>query len=189
MEISPDEAKEALDAIQAAMQRTRRSFANSGAYIFLLIWGSVWLLGFLGSQFLSQETAGKIWVGLDLVGALLSIWVGVRMRRGMRSTAPVTSGKRIGVFWFLLFVYCALASWIVWPIDAKQLTMFIIIFVMIGCLAMGLLLSLASIWWVLALTTLAFIGYFFLPDYFYLLLAFLGGGGMIVLGLYIRARW
>jgi hypothetical protein len=56
-------------------------------------------------------------------------------------------------------------------------------------MAMGLLLSFASIWWGLALTALALIGYFLLPGIFYLWMAILGGGGMIVLGLYIRSRW
>jgi hypothetical protein len=67
--------------------------------------------------------------------------------------------------------------------------MFIILFVMIGWLAMGLLLSFASIWPGLLITALALIGYFLLPNIFYLWMAILGGGGMIVLGLYIRSRW
>ncbi len=41
----------------------------------------------------------------------------------------------------------------------------------------------------LVITALALIGYFFLPDIFYLWMAFLGGGGMIALGVYIRNRW
>jgi hypothetical protein len=36
---------------------------------------------------------------------------------------------------------------------------------------------------------LALIGYYFIPDYYYLWIAILGGGGMILLGLYIRYRW
>jgi len=59
----------------------------------------------------------------------------------------------------------------------------------VGWVAMGLLLSFVSVWWGLALTVLALIGYFLLPDIFYLWMAILGGGGMIALGLYIRLRW
>jgi hypothetical protein len=99
------------------------------------------------------------------------------------------SGKRIAFFWLLLFFYCVAAVGIVWPADGKQLAMFIILFVGVGWMAMGLLLSFASIWWGLALTALALIGYFLLPGIFYLWMAILGGGGMIALGLYIRSRW
>jgi hypothetical protein len=67
--------------------------------------------------------------------------------------------------------------------------MFIILFIMLGQLAMGLLLSFSAVWWALPITALALIGYFLLPGIFYLWMGVLGGGGMIVLALYIRARW
>ena len=54
---------------------------------------------------------------------------------------------------------------------------------------MGLLLSFASIWWGLVLLGISLVGYFLLPEYFYLIMAFVGGGGMIVLGIYVRNRW
>ena len=52
MNISPTEAEEALAAIQTMVQNTRRAISSSGSYIFLIVWGVIWLLGFLGSQFL-----------------------------------------------------------------------------------------------------------------------------------------
>jgi len=45
MNISPDEAEEALVAIQRMTQKTRHSFASSGAYISLIATGIVWLVG------------------------------------------------------------------------------------------------------------------------------------------------
>ena len=47
MNISPNEAEEALAAIQKMTQKTRHSIASSGAYIFLIITGIIWLVGFL----------------------------------------------------------------------------------------------------------------------------------------------
>ena len=189
MNISPSEAEEALAAIQAVMQKTRRSIASSGAYVFLIIWGIVWLLGFLGSQFLAEKTASNIWMILDITGGLISAILGIRMGRSIRRPSSTISGQRIGLFWLLLFLYCCAAIGVAWPTDGKQLAMFIILFAMIGWVAMGLLLSFASVWWGLAMTALALIGYFLLPDIFFLLMAILGGGGMITLGLYIRSRW
>jgi len=53
----------------------------------------------------------------------------------------------------------------------------------------GLLFSFSTVWWTLPITALALVGYFLLPDIFYLWMAILGGGGMIALGVYIRSRW
>jgi len=189
MNISPTEAEEALAAIQTVMRKTRRSIASSGAYIFLIIWGIIWLLGFLGSQFLPENTASNAWMVLDIAGGVFSAAVGIRVGRRIRRPSSTTSGRRIGLFWLLLFLYCFAAIGIAWPTDGKQLAMFIILFAMVGWMAMGLLLSFASVWWGLAITALALVSYFLLPGTFYLLMAILGGGGMIILGLYIRTRW
>jgi hypothetical protein len=189
MDISPTEAQEALAAIQTMVQKTRRSISRSGAYAFLIVWGAVWLAGFLCSHFLPNDTAGYIWLGLDVLGGLMSAVVALRMNQQVRSPSAAASGKRIGWFWLLLFFYCSAAIGVAWPVDGKQMAMFIILFVMVGWIAMGTLLSFVSTWWGLAGTALALVGYLFLPDIFYLWMAALGGGGMIVLGLYIRVRW
>ena len=154
-----------------------------------IIWGIVWLAGFLCSQFLSNATAGYIWAGLDILGGVASAIIGVRMGSGVRTPSTTASGKRIGIFWFLLTLFAAAAIAVAWPVDGKQLAMFIILFVMAGWIAMGLLLSFASVQVGLAITALALIGYFLLPGIFYIWMAVLGGGGMIIIGLYIRSRW
>jgi hypothetical protein len=189
MNVSPSEAEEALASIQVMMQKTRRLISSSGAYVFLIIWGMIWLLGFMGSQFLSQDIAGYAWMGLDILGGILSAVVGIRMGSGVRSSSSTSTGKRIGIFWMLLIFYVVATVAVSWPASGKQMSMYIILFVMVGWLAMGLLLSFTSIWPGLVITALALIGYFLLPGIFYLWMAILGGGGMIAFGLYIRSKW
>ena len=189
MNISPDEAEEALAAIQKITQKTRHSIASSGAYIFLFVTGIVWLVGFLSTQFLTGEIVATIWIGMSLLGSALSILLGIRMGPRVRGPSTAASTKRAGIFWLLLVFYGIAAVAIARPTDRKQVTMFIILFIMIGQLAMGLLLSFSSVWWALPITALALIGYFLLPGIFYLWMAVLVGGGMILLGLYIRLRW
>ena len=111
------------------------------------------------------------------------------MSRNIRSPAGLSSAKRIAWFWLLLFLYCFSLILVAKPVDGKQMAMIIIIFVMIGWVAMAMLLSAASVWWGLAITLLALIGYFALPGIFYLWMAVLGGGGMVALGFYIRKKW
>jgi hypothetical protein len=189
MNISPNEAEEALATIKKMTQKTRHSIASSGAYIFLIVTGIIWLVGYLSNQFLTGENVGYIWTGISLLGIALSILLGIRMVPRVRGPSTAATAKRAGIFWLLLVFYCIAAIAIAHPTDGKQVTMFIILFIMIGQLAMGMLTSFASVWWALPITTMALISYFLLPGFFYLCMAILGGGGMIVLGLYIRSRW
>lgn len=189
MNISPDEAVEALADIQNITQRTRRSIASSGTHIFLIITGLVWLVGFLATQFLSGLAVVIIWVGMSLIGSGLAALLGSRTGKHIRSASTATYARRIIIFWLLLILFAAAAITVARPEDGKQNTMLIIIFIMIGQLATGLLLSFSATWWAVPLTALALAGYYLVPAYFYLWMAILVGGGMIGLGLYIRLRW
>ena len=189
MNISPNEAEEALAAIQKVTQKTRHSIAANGTYITLIITGIVWLVGYMATQFLPQEIVVYIWIGLSLLGSTLATVLGIRIGQRVRSPLTAAMAKRIGIFWLFLVLYAIAAIAIARPTDGKQVTMFIILFIMIGQLAMGLPFSFSSTWWALPITALALVGYFLLPDFFYLWMALLVGGGMIILGLYIRSRW
>jgi hypothetical protein len=171
------------------MEKTRKSISSSGAYKFLVLWGVVWIIGFLSSQFFPPDIAGYVWIGVDILGGILSVVVGMHMNSNIRNEKSTDLGKRIAFFWVLLIVFCFLTISIFSPITGKQLAMTIIIFVIIGWISMGLLLSFASVWWGLAIIGLAVIGYYGFPDIFYLLMGIFGGGGMILLGLYIRFKW
>ncbi len=189
MNISPDEAEEALAAIQKVMQKTRHSIAKSGAYIFLIVTGAVWLTGFLATQFLTGAIVAYIWLGASLLGSAVATFFGIRSGPRVRGPSMNVSARRAITFWLLLVLYAVSAIAIARPTDGKQVTMFIVLFIMIGQLSMGLLLSFSSVWWALPITALALAGYFLLPNIFYLWMGLLVGGGMIILGLYIHSRW
>lgn len=188
MNINPNEAQESLQAIQQMMKRTKHMISSSGAYKFLFLWGAIWLVGFLSAQFIQGATAGYIWAGLDVIGGFLSAFIGIRLSRVVHNEKS-PSGIRIGAFWWSLMLLCALSILVVWPIDWKQLSMLIILFVMAGWIAMALLFKAVSVWLGIAVIVLAFIGYYLLPDFFFLWMSILGGGGMIAAGFYVRSRW
>jgi hypothetical protein len=189
MDITPNEAEEALEAIQIVMQKTRHSIASSGTYITLIVTGIVWLVGFVCTQFVPPEIVGYIWIGLSIFGSILGTVWGFRLGKRVHSPATAATAKRVGLYWLFLVFFCIATIVVAWPLEGKQVTVLIVLFAMIGHLAMGLLLSFAAVWWPLPITVLVLISYFLLPDLFYLWMGVLGGGGMIALGLYIRARW
>jgi len=189
MNVSPDEAQESLAAIQTITQKTRNSIASSGTYITLIATGIVWLIGFFCTQFLTGNIVAYIWVGLSILGTALGIVLGNRRGKRVRSPAFSEPAKRAVTFWLQLIIFAIAAIVIARPTDGKQVTLFVVLFTMIGQSAMGLLLSFSVTWWALPIALLALAGYFLAPNYFYLWMAVLGGGGMIALGLYIRSRW
>lgn len=189
MRVSLDEAQDALSAIQQVTQRTRRSIGSSGAYIFLITTGAVWLLGFVATQFLSEQAAAAIWVSSSVIGSALAGVVGRRNDQRVRSPSASATVRRAVIFWLLLALFCVACIAVAQPTDGKQVTMFVVLFVLLGQAAMGLLLSFATTWWAAPIAALAVAGYFLFPAYFYLWMGLLVGGSMIALGVYIRVRW
>jgi len=189
MNISPDEAEESLKAIQSVMQKTRRSISSSGAYLFLVFTGMIWLIGFTATQFLSPQITGYIWAVTSIIGTAAAFLIGSHNEKRVRSASTSMYAKRIVMFWLFLALFCIACIVIAQPGDPKQIIMFITLFIMVGQLGMGLLFSFTTVWWVLPITILSLIGYFFLPGLFHLWMGVLVGGGMVILGLYIRFKW
>lgn len=189
MNITPNESEESLEVIRKMTQKARRSIASSGAYIFLIITGIIWLIGFLATQFLTGSIVVTIWVGSSLLGSAIAILIGSHNSRHVRSTASPVFARRIIIFWIFLIFFCISIIAIAQPTDGKQITMFVILFTMLGQFAMGMPLSYASSWWAVPIAALALIGYFFFQNIFYLWMGILVGGTMIALGFYIRFRW
>ncbi len=145
MNVSPSEAEEALATIQTMARKTRHSLASSGAYITLIVTGIVWLIGFLCTQYLQGAVVAYIWIGLSLLGSTLGTVLGIRMGQRVRSPSTAPIAKRIGLFWLLLVLYGLAVIVIARPPDGKQATLLIILFIMLGQLAMGLLFSFSSV--------------------------------------------
>ena len=189
MNISSSEAEEALATIETVTRKTRHSIASGAFYVTLIITGIVWLIGFTCTQFLPAEIIGYVWTGLSILGSILGTVLGIRRGKGVRSPLTAPIAKRVITFWLLLVCYGIAVIAIAKPTDGKQATIMVILFIMLGWLATGLLFSFFLFWWVLPITALALAGYYLLPDIYYLWMAVLGGGGMIAFGLYIRYRW
>jgi len=189
MNISPSEAEEALAAIQTMTQKTRQSIASGSAYVSLIITGIVWLIGFTATQFLTPPLIVWIWIVTGIVGSALATFLGIRAGKRVRVASSAVTGKRIATFWMLLILFAAAIITVAHPTDGKQITLLIILLAMIGQMGMGLLLSFSATWWTVPVAAVALIGYFFAIDWFYLWMGLLGGGTMIILGLYIRLRW
>jgi len=190
MGVSKQQAQDALDQVGDTMDLTRRAVADGGASVLLITWGIIWVVGFLGSHFW-REGARWFWLPLDVIGIAVTFTV---LRR-----APFTSarGKGLGLFWLFLFLYGFLWLMVIGAasprpvaVTEQQMYAYAATIVMFAYVVMGLWLRSALLFWLgLAVTGVTAIALFLLAPYFYLIMAFAGGGALIGAGAGIRRAW
>ena len=202
MNVSRDEARETLSQIEDVRQRTKKMVAYAGGDICFIVWGVIWFVGFLSTHFLGYSrimwsgiAIGSIWFVLVATGIIISIIVEKR-----RAAVKSTIGKRIGVFWWLLYAYVYLWIGLLFPfIEVQGRAESVMFWNHFGAIAatipmfayvvMGLWLEHFMVWLGLAVTALTILGLFLVQPYFYIWMAVVGGGTLAGTGLFIRNRW
>jgi len=211
MQLSPEEAHAALATVQEVQEDTHRTVSWGASYE--VVWGMVWVVGFLASQFVptgfgSAATLGWVWGVLSFVGGGLSAGLGISFSRQqpMRRTSGSWLERpeaRVGFFFCALILYSSvlfalfLSLWLHGQTTAtsarqygEQLSLWWVVTFMFGYAAIGLWFRLGQLVGVgVAVTAVALLGYYMLPDSFYLLMALLGGGTLVVHGLLWLHPW
>jgi hypothetical protein len=205
MQLSPEEARSALVAVQQVQERTHRTI-TWGA-IYEVLWGTLWVIGFLISQ--CVPTNGSVlwwtWGGLGLLGGVISLSLGfyssrrqpVRRTAGNWFDAPQS---RFGLFLWAFLLYSGILFALFLPLLAHarqsafqfglQLSLWCTVTAMFVYTASGLWFRLPQLIGVgVAVTVIALLGYYLLPDYYYLLMAVFGGGTLIGHGLSWLHPW
>ncbi len=186
---SPEEAREALALVEETTRRMRRALAHGGAPHFLIIWGVVWMLGFGSTHFFGSRDprSGWAWLVLDSLGVMASFAVGSWLGRRVRSRR---GGAMVGLFWLAWLFYAALIIAFARPQSGEQLSLLISLFAMMGYVTTGLLYRSSFISLLGAVVTVFIvIGYLVFPTFFNLWMALLGGGSLVVAGVYVLRRW
>lgn len=175
-------ASDDLKIIRQMMERTRRESGEHGGWHIMVLWGAVWFFGFLGTQFLPDEVIAWLWPVLCILGAAVSVWLGVRV--GRRGGVHSSVWRLILLWWSPLFVLDVLLIWLFRLYDGRDLTLLIVLTVAVGYFQVGIF----SHWTISGIGTLiaalAVGTAVLLPEYLFLAMAFLGGGGLIGCGLW-----
>jgi hypothetical protein len=191
MSLTPDHARDALADIRQTIQRTRKAVEANQTSTILMLWGAVWIACYTIQQF-SAPWAGWAWLIGNLLGILGTICVGFDVRRKSPATSDAARRLTARVFlvWPALFLYIPLWLYLLAPWSMRQSSAFIASAVMFLYVVIGLWLH-STFLLVLGLTVTALIllGFVFLPSYFFLWMAFTGGGALFGSGLYIRLAW
>ena len=172
-----------LKAIRQIMDRTRQSASGESGW-FSVTGGMMWLVGFLGQQFLPEHLTGWVWLVGNTIGLLIIVWLWVRLTRKGQTSSPVM--RSIMLSWLALGVFGALFIWLFEVRTVIEILLLVLVTTAVGVIQVGLLFS----YWPFSLAGLGIAAatvsaYLLTPDYFFLTAALLGGGLLIGVGLWM----
>jgi len=206
MNVSPEEARDSLAAVGAVTQATWEAASYRGSDWLFIIWGLVWLLGYVGTPFLGP-------LAIPCFGIRISVsllwWVALLALGGMasglayRSTTPVrwaSSGRNVGWLWLVLWGYVYLWLFLLspfvqvqghggWMALWKHFGVLMGTVPMCGYLIMGLWLQVPLLLALgLAITALLLLGLLLPWLYFWFWCGIVAGGTLLVTGLILRSK-
>jgi hypothetical protein len=191
MNVSQEDARESLKMIKATSNHTRKVVASTYASGLLILWGLIWVVGFMSVHFYPRR-AGYIFNALNTVGIIATILICTKWPRkaATKTSASQNIFWRFLGLWFLLFAFASLWLLLLRPSQGVQVCAFLCTVAMFGYVVIGLWFgSYFMVWLGLIVTGLTFLGYHVFPGYFYLWMSPMGGGALLATGIYIRLRW
>jgi hypothetical protein len=190
MNVTDQEAREALADIQGVADRTRRLLIGGYGGMLLAQWGMLCAVAYLITYLLviqrRYDAIGWVWWGLMMVG-VVGMW-----RLGRRHPVRGVLNRRIGMFWGALCVYAYVWLMLLYPWNGAQFNLFLITLVMFAYVVIGIFAWRVMLWLGLGVTALILIGYFTLwpSPLLWLWMAACVGGPLTVTGviLMLKAR-
>jgi hypothetical protein len=181
MTISRTEAAEALSEIERTAGRTQELRGYRAAGPTMVLWGVIWIVGYVATGLLPADRWYLVWIPLDLIGFAVTFLLHRKGRGGETDArwwrSPATALAMIAFYAAVLTVFQPLApnTYLAFP-----------------GLFVGALYGLMGIWrmtrylWIgAAMFVLTLIGFFCFPMWLAFWMAALGGG-LILGGLWMR---
>ncbi len=199
------EAIAAMGDIESTQDSMRARAQHKGADIIYAIWGTIWFIAFMcqhiGKDFnwsagsVSFQGAGLVWSPLVLIGVVLTFVVARR-----RGAVKDKNGWKFGLLWPIVFGYFYVWMYLLGPLlnhdrvssteGVLHGTAVISTIPMCVYVIAGVMGGEAFIAWIGgAITVLTVVGIYFFHDTFYLWMAFVGGGGLMLAGYISRRKW
>lgn len=177
MSLSPNEAAQRLREAPDVQKRSKEVYGYNLCAPYFFIWGLVWVVGYAGNAVAPTRTE-TIWQGSLLAGVLATIVAGRLQKMRPNWRAGAASGVTFA-FTYALFAIMpprnALQAGAYWPL------LFSALYAGAG-LWFGARYTIVGV----ILAAAALCGYFFLREYFFLWMAFIGGGSLILTGFWLR---
>ena len=193
MSLSPDQAAENLQEIERTGRRSAEAYEYAASSPQFILWGLIWMAGYAGSYLLPHYgfvgAINWLWLGLIVIGIAGSHILGRRRYRHLSPRARA-KGKAIGLRWgmtmlvFYAFLFAVFA--VMRPRNPVGAAAFIPLLIAAIYCVWGIWQGLRFLYAGIAVGALTLIGWFLLPQYFLLWMAVVGGGSLILTGLWLR---
>ncbi len=185
MTVTRDDAASALRDIDRAERQSRTLFQYSAGSPYLLLWGPLWIVaGVVGT--LSPENVGLGWAAADAIGLAGTAWLVIVQSRRFGKGSDRTATYRFLGTAVVLAAFVTMTFAVFAPVSGVQIQTFIVLLVaaayaLVGCW-FGLRFTVVGA----VLAGLAAGAFRFAPAHAALIVPLLGGGALILAGLWMR---
>jgi hypothetical protein len=180
--LNPAQAAQALKEAGAAERRSAEAYRYQRFSPYLLLWGVIWIAGYSGSD-LWARSSGRIWLGLVALALLASIAIARSFADG-RADPQVR--WRTAAFFVVVWAFLMATYAIMRPVTPLQYGAFLPLLVAFAYVVLGLWGGRRLVITGVLVGALTLGGFFYLPQHFLLWEGFVGGGGLILAGLWFR---
>jgi hypothetical protein len=189
MPLSPDQASEALRDIAAVERRSARAYGYQRASPYLILWGVLWAVGY-GLTAVAPQRANPVWITTLAIGLAATFLIGLRDPR--RADPPDATRVAAGRRWvfpaiaLITFVFVAATIAVMAPVSPRQVGAFIPLVIGFGYALRGVWGGLRFIVASVVIAAAVLAGFFLLRAYFELWMAAIGGGALVLAGVWLR---
>lgn len=183
MAISPGQAAAALEEIERTERRTRVSGGYRTGSPYLILWGCMWAIGYVGCGLVPPQDWGWVWLPLIVIGTAGSIWFGSRpsaARTGASGWRAFGMALTVALFVVATCFIFRVADPLPYLVFPSLVTGLVYGFA-------GLFSGLPRLVWIgAAVSLIPLFGYVVTPALTAFWVAAAGGGGLILGGLWLR---
>ncbi len=185
MSLSSQEAAESLSQAEQAGRRSAQAYFYHRSSPHLIMWGLIWVIGYGGCQFFPAYS-NWIWGPLILCGVTGGVLLGRSADRGDVPCQRQYTWRMIalaGLIVFFVFATYVIMS----PAHGVQYATYPALITGAAYTAVGLWVGMRYVVTGVLVMALALFGFYYLQEYIALWLAFVGGGSMILAGIWFRS--
>ncbi len=190
MSLTPDQASDSMKEILRTSRRSAEAHQYANASPGFILWGVIWMIGYAGSDLIPRlgwPSLNGLWFSLTAIGIALSFAIGRRQNAG---SEPGAKGRRDSLRWgatiFALWAFASATFAVMRPTNPLAISAFIPLIIATIYALIGIWGGLRFLYAGIAVAVLTLGGFFWLPQYFLLWMAAVGGGSLVLVGLWLR---
>lgn len=186
MSLSSEEAAASLSQVEQAGRRSSQLYFYHCSSPHLILWGIIWIVGYGGTGLFPAYSL-HLWLALVAIGVASGVFLNRARKHDRYATGPYA--WRMAALWALIMFFVFATYAILKPTNGVQLCAYPALITGCTYVAVGLWRGLRYVIAGLVVVALTLFGFYEITGFLQncLWFAFVGGGAMILTGLWFRA--